>query len=245
MRQKTILIPTFIAFLIVISGSIYFYYFSKPSDFLSGDELTEKINSYYRSQQIEIQDVIILEDKHAYVPFISDGIYGSSFWTWKKRSWELVEINTIPHPKVWKIDPNDPSTYVVVWNFDTDSDTTEFDFYLVNRRGYWISNNVHQYTPRVQLKVTVPFADAETSYGVKHLPDDWITFLESYLQVENSKRPQSSFFSFFEPSRFNFSWMPYDQNGDISFPNAPNGTGFGFGNINLHHVSNIPDYELE
>ncbi|MCT8137605.1 hypothetical protein H1D32_07495 [Anaerobacillus sp. CMMVII] len=245
MKQKKIWIPTSIAILLVVMGSSYFYFFSKPTEFLPENVLIERINSFYPSHEIEVQDVVFLGDTHVFVPFISNGRHGSSFWIWKNRSWELGEINTIQQPYVWKLDPKDPSKYFVVWNIAVDNDMKEFDIYLVNKRGYRVSYDVHHYSPRVQLSFTVDYETVENSYGVTTLPNDWMTFLDSFLKVENSKQPDPSIFSFFQPSSVYFAWMPYDENREVSFPNSPNGTGHGFGEHHLQYLSTIPDYELE
>ncbi|RXI96595.1 hypothetical protein DS745_23115 [Anaerobacillus alkaliphilus] len=236
-----------IAIFLVLAGSLYFYFFSKPIVFISEEELIKAVNNYYHDgpERIEIQDVIFLGDTHVFVPFTSNGRYGTSYWVWKKRSWKLGEISTIQTPMIWKVDPKDPSTYVFVWNINPDNDMTQLDFYLENRRNYRVSNEVHRYTPRVQLDYRVKFAEDGYSYGVKNLPSDWITFLNSYNEVENSKQQESSMFSFFPQNSVNFAWRPLDENGELSFPTFVSGTGSGSGQIHLYYLSNIHDYDLE
>ncbi|MFC0560850.1 hypothetical protein [Halalkalibacter alkalisediminis] len=244
MRQKKIWIPAGI--LLVTIGIFYYFFHSEPPEFLTTDALVETINSYqYGTDSIEIQDMVFLGETHVFVPFVSNKEYGTSYWVWRNRSWELGGITTIQDPYVWKVDPGDPSTYVVVWNMNRDSDMKEFDIYLLNQRGYSVSHDVHHYTPRVQLDFTVPFETEEHSYGVKPLPDEWVTFLQSFVKVEQSPQPDSFFNDFFQPSSVNFGWMPYDENGEVSFPSSPNGSGHQYGEIHLEHLSSIPEYELE
>ncbi len=244
MKKKNII---GIAILLILAGSIYFYFFSKPTTFLAEEELIIAVNNYYHDgpERIKIQDVIFIGDTHVFVPFTSNGRYGTSYWVWKKRSWNLGEISTMQTPMLWKVDPKDPSTYVFVWNINPDNEMVQFDFYLENPRNYRVSDGVHQYTPRVQLEHREKFAEEGYSYGVITLPSDWVTFLDSYNKVENSKQQASTMFSFFPQSNVNFAWRPLDENGELSFPTFVSGTGSGSGQIHLQYLSNIKDYDLE
>ncbi|MDT8860229.1 hypothetical protein N0O92_08280 [Alkalihalobacillus sp. MEB130] len=249
MKQNKIWILATIAIILVLVVSLYFYFHSKPSEFINESELIKVINTQYYDadvlDSVEIQEVVFLGETHVFVPFVSNDNYGTSYWVWRNRSWELGGINTIQQPYVWKVEPEDPSTYVVVWNIDPEQEMKEFDIYLLNRRGYSVSNDVHHYTPRVQLNVTVSFETKENSYGVMSLPDEWKTFLDSYVKVEQSKQPDSFMFDFIHPSNVYFAWMPYDERGELSIPVSPNGAGRGYGEIHLENLSTIPEYELE
>lgn len=242
-RKKCWILVGIAIFLFAISISYYFF-LSKPIEFLTEDELIESVsNHYFLSDPIEIQDVIFFDEAHVFVPFTSMGHYGTSYWIWRNGRWKLEAISTIQNPDIWMLDPDDPSTYYIVWNMDRNTEMTAFDIYLLNDRGYWVSNDVHQYAPRVQSKFTVPFDTKDVSYGVKQLPEDWITYLDSFLKVENSKKPQIMFFDFFEPSGAYFGWVPYDANGEVSFSSVYGSESTG--RIHLHYLSIAPMHEME
>ncbi|OEF96114.1 hypothetical protein [Desulfuribacillus alkaliarsenatis] len=244
MIQKKSRFLAIIVIFLVSAGYLYFYFFSKPTEFLKEDDLIETINRYnYNPDAIEIQDIIFLGDTHVFVPFIHEHGYGTSYWFWKNRKWELAGVSTIQQPTLWKVNPKDPSTYVVLWNINPDNLMTTFDIYLLNRRGYIVSNYVHRYTPGVQLHFSVPFEKDVKSYGVQSLPKEWIAFLDSFLKVEKSKYPTTLFS--FQHSRINYRWIPYDDNGEVSFPTFNQGTGHSTGNINLLYISRLLEHELE
>ncbi|MCD8510047.1 MAG: hypothetical protein LRY73_09385 [Bacillus sp. (in: Bacteria)] len=246
MKQGKAWLPISIAIVLIGAASFYVFYI-KPSEFLSEEALIEVITSHnYGAKSIEIQDVIYVGEKHVFVPFKTHSRYGTSYWVWRGGSWDLGAISNIQSPRVWKVNPQDPSSYVIVWNMDPNDDMTDFELVLSNRRNYWVSDNVHHYTPRVQLHHTVAFQSEASSYGVMSLPEDWLIFLDDYLKVENAKQPSSSFiFDFFPQSSVSFAWMPYDKNGEVTFPGPDNGSGSGYGNIHLEYMSTIPEHELE
>lgn len=242
MKQRKVFILAAVLLLLFI-GAIYYYFFSKPSDFLGEAQLKEVVQDYFPGVEIKIQDVIFVDDTHVFVPFISDDRYGSSFWFWKNRKWELGNINTIQNPYVWKIDPNDTSSYKIFWNFYPKTEMRQFDIFLLKRRSYYVSNDVHQYIPRVHLKETIPFNNLEASYGVKSLPANWAKFLSSYLAVEKSKQPTTVFFDFIQPQSYYFGWNPLNAQGEVSYPHRYDGSGTGYGDIHLEFMPGISEYD--
>ncbi|MFA9555741.1 hypothetical protein ACERII_00335 [Evansella sp. AB-rgal1] len=244
MKKKRLLI-VLCAAVLVFSGGIYFYFFSKPNEFLSDDVVLETINSYFPNA--EIQETIIIEDTHVYVPFLTNDRPGSSYWIWKNRNWELGAIDVMQTPRIWKINPKDPTTFVVVWNIESGDEVDEFAVYLTNQRSYNVIYNVHRYTPKVQFETRVPLNGADQTYGMFTLPDEWIVFLENYLEVEGENQSDSIFFdNFHHHSNVQFGWIPYDKSGNVHFPSSENGrTGHGFGNIHLDFLMSISEYEIE
>lgn len=245
MKQKKLRVPIIIiAIFFIAAGSIYYF---QPREFLTEDVLKERINNHYYSvDSPEIQDIVFVGKKHVFVPFISNGQHGTSYWVWRGGKWDLGAISTIQSPRVWKLDPNDPSSYVILWNMDPDDEMITFDLILYNERYYTVSDNVHHYTPRVQLHQTVKVDSEANSYGVMPLPENWLAFLDAYLKVENAKQPSSSFmFDFFPQKHATFAWIPYDVNGEVSFPGPDNASGSGYGNIHLEYMFSIHEHDLE
>ncbi|MBU9723003.1 MULTISPECIES: hypothetical protein [Bacillaceae] len=244
MKRKKTLILIFITVLLGI-GIIYYYFLSGPDEFLTEESLKEVFRNFSGGFDVEIQHIEFLSDKHVFVPFKSNDQYGTSHWVWRNRSWDLGDISTIQQPSIWKVDPKDPSTYKVLWNIDEDTTVTDFDVYLVNQRGYRVSNNVHQYTPKIQLHFNVDFESEENSYGMKNIPAEWVPIIENYMDVEDVRQPDASIFDFFHHSGLSFGWIPYDENREIKFPDSPNGHGSGYGEIHLYHMPIIPEHDLE
>ncbi|MGO4890367.1 hypothetical protein ACJ2A9_21685 [Anaerobacillus sp. MEB173] len=65
------------------------------------------------------------------------------------------------------------------------------------------------------------------------------------IEAEKSKGSKPGFFDFFQPSSVYFGWVPYDENGEVGFPENPNGSGYGFGERHIEHIVSIDEYELE
>ncbi|ADC51587.1 hypothetical protein BpOF4_17730 [Alkalihalophilus pseudofirmus OF4] len=232
----------------VIVASVYYNYFSNPSEFLSEGELIDIINEpQYGFDSLEILDTIYLDDKHVFVPFAQDQIYGTSFWKWEKRNWEMKGFNTRADPYLWQLDPNDPNTFYVTWNLDPANDLSQIDLYLINRRGFRSSNyyQTNTYTPGVQLRHQIETNLDEASYGVERLPKEWITFLETYLEVEGAKSTDDFFSTHFHVSSLSYGWIPRDHNGLLKDLNITNGYSSRYGRFYGESILRISDDELE
>ncbi|MBU9712727.1 hypothetical protein [Evansella tamaricis] len=244
-------LPILLTIILIGIGAIYYYYYSGPDEFLSEGALLDEIRDYYyeADSSTEIQDIIFIDESHVFVPFRINNIYGTSYWYWEKRKWNLRRIDTIQTPTIWRVDPEDPSTFVFLWNMSPDTDLHEGEFFMINPRNYFVSNNVHTYTPHVQLSMTIPFtgtSNSEKSFGVVSIPEDWKVFLQEYYEVEHAKIPNDSFFdSFFPHSSVYFGWKPFDKEGNIYYPQIPNGSGYGFGDSSVDYLRNINEYDIE
>jgi hypothetical protein len=244
-KKKGILIGTAIC---LLSGSlaINWFYFSKPDPLLGEEEMLQKINVVLpRADAGEIQETILVDDKHAVAPFKSrEGTYGVSNWVWKRHDWRLISVRTNGEPKIWKIDPTDPSTYRIVWNIDpAEEDVHTLNYYYLRDRYYSISGTKHQYDPSIRMKKKVSFQNHP--YGVMKLPDDWAAVLET-MADENSSGVSSFFDDFIPQPHFFFGWIPLDENGRESFPkSAVNGSSFQNGNIEEERMRLLNLEEVE
>ncbi|WEG15132.1 hypothetical protein PQ478_11335 [Alkalihalophilus pseudofirmus] len=246
MKKVWISLSGIIAMIIV--ASVYYNYFSNPSEFLSEDERIDIINEpQYGFDSLEILDTIYLDDTHVFVPFAQDQIYGTSFWIWEKRNWEMKGFNTMLDPYLWQLDPNDPNTFYITWNLDPVNDLSQIDLYLMNRRGFRSSdfNQTNTYTPGVQLQHQIETNLDEASYGVERLPKEWITFLETYLEVEGAKSTDDFFLNHFHRSSLSYGWIPYSEDGKISERVSPNGSTSSYGSFYGETLFWVREDELE
>lgn len=244
-KKKGILIGAAI-FLLVGSLAIYWFYFSKPAPLPDENEMLKGINGLLPEADAgEIQEAILVDDKHAVAPFKSrEGTYGVSNWVWKRHDWRLNSVRTKGEPKIWKTDPNDPSTYRIVWNIDpAEEGVHTLNYYYLRDRYYSISGTKHQYDPSIKMKTKVSFQDHP--YGVMKLPDDWAAVLET-MSDGNSAGVSSFFDDFIPQPHFSFGWIPLDENGRESFPeSAVNGSSFQNGNIQEEHMMLLNLEEVE
>ncbi|MCH1624300.1 hypothetical protein [Fredinandcohnia quinoae] len=241
--KKQILIFTGASSLIILSIIIYVYYFSNPSEFPSDRNLVSEMNQLYPEANVsKIQDTVIIDEKHIFVPFISnDDLYGTSFWEWKKRRWEPISINSVGEPRIWMINKSNPSTYHLVWNIHPDDKMNYFKFYLIQDRSYHITLGVHNYQPRIQMEKKITF-EGDT-YGTMQLPKDWSSIIDSLEKVSSN-----NFFltgDFFQNKDFYFGWNPYGHSNKEYFPErSVNGISFSTGGI-FEHVSILSEEGLE
>ncbi|HHW36272.1 MAG TPA: hypothetical protein GXX18_03120 [Bacillales bacterium] len=233
-------------FVVLISVSIHWFYYSNPATFPTNEQLVEEINSVFPEAAASvIQDTIPVDGHHVLVPFISNNDdYSLSYWVWQKHKWRVTSIDTKGRPMVWKIDRNDPSSYQFVWNIHPDDQLSSIHFYLIRDRGYRITEGVEHYVPRVQMMKKVSLK--EKSYGLMRLPDEWVTFMNSFLKVESAKQPDLFFNNFFPEQYMFFGWIPYNQADKETFPErSVNGNGYSNGKIELEHVMILDKGDLE
>lgn len=243
MKTKSrMLIIVGVGVFILSSVLIYWFYFSKPNSFPKSDQLIEEINDVFPEAEASvIQNTIHVDERHVYVPFISeDEDYGKSYWEWKKHKWKVLSIDTTGEPLVWKIDRKDPSTFHLVWNINPHDQLSYAEFFLIRKRGYLISGGREHYYPGVQMGKKVHLD--EKSYGVLQLPNEWVTFMDSFIKVETAKHPDL----FFPGQSMDFGWIPYDRLDKETFPKSSvNGSSFTTGDIYLDFIRTLDEDEIE
>lgn len=228
------------------SAMIYWFYFSAPDPFPTNEKLVEEINSVFpEAVASEIQDTIRVDERNILVPFISHkNDYSLSYWVWKKQKWSVASIDTKGRPMVWKMDKNDPSAYQIVWNIHPDDQLSSIHFYLIRDRGYHISEGIEHYYPRVQMVKKISLK--EKSYGSVQLPEEWVTFMNSFIKVESAKQPNLFFNGFFPEQYMSIGWIPYDQADKEIFPErSVNGNGYSTGSIDMEHVMILNKVDIE
>lgn len=229
-----------------ITAGVYWYYLSEPSTLPKQEELKNRINRVHPDTEVvSIQDTILLDSRHLYVPFISkNNDYGSSFWVWKKRMWELEAINDVGQPILWKIDSKDPSSYRIVWNIHPEDQFHAAEFYLSRDRGYEITNGIEFYYPKVQL--IKEFTLSEKSYGIKKLPKNWASIIQSTNNIHNPDR-MSILDGYNAEHSLLLAWKPvFDKkNGDDIFSKRSiSGGGFSNGG-DYDIISLVEEHQLE
>ncbi|MBR7798046.1 hypothetical protein GT022_18615 [Agaribacter marinus] len=150
----------------VIVFFIYWFYPFKPSVFLSDEQIALEIEEViFKSNVKQVQDVIKIDERHFFVPFITENqTYSGSYWEWKRNQWKLNWVKINLRPRVLKIEENNPETYYFVWNLDPRDQVAALDFFLKKKRGYSGTN----YHPAIQMKDEISLDTS--SYGIRKLP---------------------------------------------------------------------------
>ncbi|PKR76739.1 hypothetical protein CEY16_13040 [Halalkalibacillus sediminis] len=246
MTKKRVSIVVIITFILISLFLVYWFYFSKPTALPADDELAKQMNEIFPEANVEtIQETIQLDQDHVYVPFISSkDTYGASYWVWERRKWRPVYIDTVGEPIIWMIDGKKPSSSFIVWNLHPDDQISHANFALVRERGFHISNNEHNYTPRIQMENEVSLK--EESYGALELPEDWQAFLNQENKRASLQKSHINTTSIFPDIGLYIGWTPYNEKDEISFPESSvNGHGFYNGDIETDFVRFINESELE
>lgn len=244
MKNKKVLLFSGAGIFVLTAAIIYWFYFSAPEALPTNGEMLEKINKTLPEATARtIQAAIFIDDKHVYAPFVSEkGDYGKSFWVWEGHKWKAAYIDTKGRPLLWKINRKSPTTYHIVWNIHPNDKLSFIKYYLVRERGYHISDSKEVYTPRVQMGKKVSLKDQ--TYGVLKMPNEWVSFMNSFFEVESAKRPHF----FFSGQQLFFCWTPYNQSGVETFPkNSVNGDSFSAGTRSevIDYLMILDEDELE
>lgn len=244
-KKKLLVILSVLAILLVISF-IYWITSTNPSSFPDNEDLIKEINHIFPQSNVkEIQDTIALDEKHVFVPFISEeNKYGVSHWVWQKREWELSSVNTGGEPQSWRIEDGDFSTTHLVWNIAPETPIEKLKFYLIKDRSFHITEGIDYYDPGVQLEEIVELSD--TSYGVMPLPERWSSILDSYTKLETARQPDVFSNSFNIENYMYFGWMAYDHFGKVLPPDhSLFGSGFTGGEEHIEHIRFLDELEIE
>lgn len=245
MTKKKLWLVVGVSVLLLSVVFVYWFYLSKPTAFPGNDRLVQDINSLFPEAEVDvIQDTIMLDEHHAYVPFITEkGNYGMSFWVWAKHKWNVSSIDTSGGPSIWRINEMDTSSYHFVWNSDPESQIQTLNFYLQIKRNFLISNGIEEYTPGVQMKKELN--RLEISRGIVKIPKEWVSVLNSYSELASAKQP-SMFDTMFPDSPLFFAWNAYDDKGKVTFDGIQsNGSSFSGGDEQIEFVRFLDELEME
>jgi len=197
---------------------IYWFYLSKPTAFYSEARIKKTISHTYEGEYVkDIQDIIFIDKRHVFVPYISkENGYGASFWKWQHHKWKIVNIiDKAGTPRLWKIKPNNPSSYVMFWNYNPVDRVDEIKFRLVRERNYMMSNENVYYAPEIFLEHRVSLH--KKTYGFLTYPNKWSKIQK--LEAEAGTK-QTLFFLQEQgsSSSLSMSMTMYDNVGKEVFP---------------------------
>lgn len=246
MTKKRKSLTLLIGFIIIFTSFIYWFFFSEPEPFLKTNNILEEMNrTYPEISAKKVQDTIFLDKKHVFVPYISEhNMYGLSYWVWSKHKWRVAYIHTKGQPKLWKLSKKDPNTHFIVWNIHPEGQLKSLSLFLIRERNYHIVEGVHSYSPRVQMEKSIEMK--QKSYGVMKIPKDWVGFMDSFIKVESAKQPDTMFQSFFPEHHLYIGWIPYDQNGKETFPEATvNGNGYSMEDVYIDDLMILNEVDLK
>ncbi|MCR8843509.1 hypothetical protein NQ117_07415 [Paenibacillus sp. SC116] len=233
--------------LVVIFSCIWFLWLpSHPSSLPSRQAMLEKLREHsFGVEAREIVDVISLDDRHAYAPYISNGgSYGQSFWTWDRTQWKVGAILEKGEPYIWKLDGEFSKQYIV-YHVDPRDEIGTMKYHLIRERYYQISGGLQRYTPRVQMSLSIPIQE-ERRYDAIPLPDDWIRMMEEEVQISGSGQSSDLFGWMSASSQLRIGWNTYDRQGKKTFTeHSVNGSSYGNGELALRFISILNESELE
>ena len=119
--------------LIVVFLTIFFrQYFSVPSKFLTEEQLIKEMKRVYPELDgLEIQNIVQLDERHVFVPFIlENGSYGMASWTWEPwKKWEIHMFDSEGSPQLWTVGKE--SERYFIWNMPPDEQVAGLNFYLL------------------------------------------------------------------------------------------------------------------
>lgn len=188
-------------------------YLQTPKEFLTEEEITEKLYLTSSTARVkEIQDIVPLDDKSMFVPFILEGDrYASSIWMWLGGKWENVSVTTSSGPNSWT--GKDGTKTYLTWNIDPDDKVEYFQFYLLSDRYFQVTNvnandRVEIFLPKIQMAHRVPVDT--TSYGAVPIPEEWAGIIESFKKVNSTY----GWFMEYQYHHTYFGWQAFNENGD-------------------------------
>lgn len=245
--KKMVIITSLIGSGILLTCfALYWNYFSIPSSFPESKPLKKELNDSYPEASVgKIQGAFSIDKRNVFVPFItSANKYGFSCWTWNKHKWELIAISTIGEPYLWKVNERDPSTYRFIWNISPNDHIRSMRLFIMQDRGYQVSNGVEHYNPKIQMEKNI-FIKNE-SYGYMKIPKKWATLIRSYNKIESEIQPDLFMIHFFPQTSIYFGWKPYEEKRkDPKLNNSMDGTGFGRYGSELENIRFMSDEDIE
>lgn len=228
------------AFIVLVITGVFYFFLTKEADPLpESSVLAEKIGASDVNLTVEeILERHLIDKEHAYIPFkTEEGEYGVSLWVFD-NDWKAALIDEGGDPKIWRVDPSDPSTYYLVWNIHPDDDIEILDIYHKRERSYRITAGEHTYIPALQSKLEITVSGQ--SYGARSIPDVWTRILEqeNKLQMKqtgmHSATPSESYLQ--------TRYLAYDHSGEpAKMEKTLNGDGYSTG----LRVDIIPRIEKE
>lgn len=246
MTKKKLLTSIGIGMLLLTIVIVCWFNFAKPQPFPTNEELVKEMNTLFPEAHADvIQDTVHLDKNHVFVPYISEeNDYGLSFWVWKHRKWKVEAIDTTGDMRLWKINSKDSSTYHFVWNFPSHDQISYMKLYVIKKRGYHISGDVHHYDPAVQLeeKISLP----EKTYGSVQMANEWVSVIDAWNELNAAKSPGLFFNPFMMQQHMYFGWNTFDKSDTIIYPErSSTSSSFWNNSVGIENVMLVNESELE
>lgn len=247
MKWKLIIVT---AILLVAAALLFFWqYDGKPGPLPNYEEAVAEINQALSNSERtkveaeQILDMIQLDRRHAFVPYISKGGQHSvSYWVWEKYKWRVGYVSTSGGSDIWKLSKNDPSRHYLVWNMQPDGMIEDFSFYFIRERNAGRSNGIDYYTPRIQMEHPVDFD--EHPYGAIPYPNDWTKLIKD--EQKHSRMERQTLFSFEEQyENASIYWQPILTDKPIHTANFSTSSSIFLDNIIVDFVWILNDEQLE
>ncbi|MBH5320416.1 hypothetical protein I6N90_21720 [Paenibacillus sp. GSMTC-2017] len=216
--------------LLIAAAFLFFYnYDGKPRAFHNATKTMSIINEFHPNIfAYEILDVIPLDKKHMYVPFVTkQGQYSASFWKWDRFKWRVIRVDKAGNPTLWKLSKHDKAKQVLMWNVKPNGPIQEIDYYLIRDRHASESNGHRFYTPHIQMKLSVSMK--EMSYGILHYPEEW----NNVIELEG-KRDYSNLY---------VGWLPHNKE-QVYIP-IYNSSSYSSSDLGLEEIRILNKEELE
>ncbi|WP_285767779.1 hypothetical protein [Peribacillus sp. SI8-4] len=225
---------------LLIIGILSFINFPKdPDPFPSDEQVIERITSFFSEIRPKIiQDRIFLDDRHVFVPFISeDDGYGMSFWVWKNNEWIAASVSGGGQPMVW----NGGEEAVIMWNLNPKDEVGEISIFVKKERDFMVSGELATYQPRMGMMHRIPLEGK--MYGAESFPDHWQELIKQYGEIQSSDG-QNEFLGLEGGLQVVASF--HDAKGKETFPHISfTGNSYSTGDEFVEAVIQVHENELE
>ncbi|QDP41989.1 hypothetical protein [Radiobacillus deserti] len=233
MKGRKLLLSLILGGIIILALG---YYFRPPGDFPSKQDILNQV-----PEAKTIQDIIFLDDKHVYVPFVTNNNgRGFALWVWR-NGWNVISEGDTGEPRIWQVDPNNPDSYFILYNIHPADNIKSIKLYLLRGSYYSVSYGEHTYTPSIKKHVSQDVS--EDTYGAIKLPNDWKQLLEGYSRISKQEKQQLIYFS---GPTLHFAWNAANEQGEEVKPEGTFGTGSSTtGHYIINPLDHISSEELK
>lgn len=220
-KQQLFMIGT-LFLLSILAVSAYWFFGGKPESLPPEEALAEEINRLYPEADVgQIEDIIFLDEGHAFIPFRSKkGSRGFSLWKWQWHRWQVAAINTSGWPSLVKRKEGQPATYDIVWHLHPDDPVDKIAFYLIRERHLAFFDEKELYLPAIQMEEEVSLH--EKTYGSISLPESWVQVMDSLIVLEKERQPPAELDAVLShlslPPSVNIYAIFYDEKGQEVYP---------------------------
>lgn len=247
-KQRKVLLMGGLLFLFILIGMVYWFYWAEPEPFPPEEEVIAKLNQlaadfnpYYPEVTISrMEEVLFLDERHAFVPLITEeGKRGFSVWRCQRHRWQVEYITTRGQPRLVKLDDDRPGSYHLVWHMHPADQVDKLRFYLIRKRDFSYSDGKELYLPGIEMATDALLT--EKPYGALPLPKEWVTVLETLMPVEAQRSRLTGedglFGRMFHPPTVYFSWLPLDGEGKEAFlEHSVNGDDYQVGQLSVDYI---------